>query len=75
MTSGGFNAEIDGNEDSELATRVAKLGRIEYDRNITIEASDRRFKDGLLKNLVPYFKTFYNMRQNKFASTKLEDKR
>lgn len=73
--AGGFNTEIDGNEDSELASRISKIGKIEHEPLITVEASDRRFKDGLLKNLVPYFKTFYFMKRKKFNATTLDDKR
>lgn len=73
--AGEFNSKIDAQEDSELSMRVSKLGKIEYIPALTVESSDRRFSDGLLRGLVPYIKTYYYMRQNNVRATKLDDKR
>ena len=73
--AGEFNSKIDAQEDSELSMRVSKLGKIEYVPALTVESSDRRFSDGLLRGLVPYIKTYYYMRQNNVRATKLDDKR
>lgn len=55
--SGGFDTHIQGQEDIDLGFRVAKLGKIKF-INHPVIFSGRRFKDGLIKGLWDYVRTF-----------------
>lgn len=55
--SGGFDVNLQAQEDMDLGFRVAKLGRIKCIKKAVV-FSGRRFKDGLLIGLGEYFKTF-----------------
>lgn len=52
--SGGFDTSLNSQEDSELASRVYKLGKIKYIHNPYVVFSGRRFKNGLLRGLWQY---------------------
>lgn len=70
--AGEFNSTLDAQEDSELSSRVSKLGKVHYLPALTVNSSARRFNNGLIKGLVPYVKTFFYMKQGNFGATKLE---
>ena len=52
--AGGFNHKLNAQEDSDLATRVCKLGKIGYAKGIVVVSSGRRFKNGLIRGLISY---------------------
>lgn len=56
QASGGFDAELQGQEDLDLSFRVAKLGKIKF-INKPVIFSGRRFRDGLLKGFYDYVYT------------------
>lgn len=53
IKSGGFNANLQALEDTDLAVRVAKFGKIKF-INKPVIFSGRRFKEGLFKGLCQY---------------------
>lgn len=55
--SGGFNPNLQALEDTDLASRVAKLGKIKF-INKPVIFSGRRFKKGVISGLFEYIKTF-----------------
>lgn len=55
--SGGFNPNLQALEDTDLASRVVKLGKIKF-INKPVIFSGRRFKKGLISGLFEYIKTF-----------------
>lgn len=57
IKSGGFNPNLQALEDADLASRVAKLGKIKF-INKPVIFSGRRFKKGLISGLFEYIKTF-----------------
>ena len=57
LKSGGFDANLQAQEDLDLSFRVAKLGQIKF-INKPVIFSGRRFKQGLLKGLYQYILTF-----------------
>ncbi|MBI3485498.1 glycosyltransferase [Candidatus Daviesbacteria bacterium] len=58
--SGGFNPNLQAQEDLDLGFRVAKLGKIKS-IDLVVIFSGRRFKHGLLTGALPYFKTFFQL--------------
>lgn len=55
--SGGFNPNLQVQEDLDLSFKVAKLGKIKF-INKPVIPSGRRFKKGLISGLFEYIKTF-----------------
>lgn len=56
--SGGFNENLNVQEDTELSFRVAKLGKIKFIPNIPVVSSGRRFEKGAIKGFLPYLFTY-----------------
>lgn len=57
--SGGFNKNLNAQEDIDLSFRVSKVGQIKFIPNLPVIFSGRRFKNGLLiKGLLSYVTTF-----------------
>lgn len=56
--SGGFNKNLNAQEDIELSFKVSKLGKIKFISNLPVIFSGRRFKKGLLRGFLSYIKTF-----------------
>lgn len=55
--SGGFDIELQGQEDTDLSFKVSKVGKIVFIQKPII-FSGRRFKKGLLAGLFDYFRSF-----------------
>lgn len=73
--SGGFNENLNGQEDIDLSFKVSKISKIEFISNLPVIFSGRRFKNGLLKGLFPYVKTFISVFINKKEDSILSDLR
>lgn len=56
--TGGFNQNLNAQEDIDLSFRVNKIGQIKFISNFPVIFSGRRFKKGLIKGLLPYVTTF-----------------
>ncbi len=56
--SGGFNPEINAQEDIDLSFRVRRVGEIRFVPGASVWVSGRRFKRGLFRGLFPYASTF-----------------
>lgn len=72
--SGGFDPNLDGQEDIELGFKVSKLGKIKFINNPVI-FSGRRFKKGLWIGLWDYVKNFLEVFVLKKKDSILEDLR
>lgn len=59
IKSGGFNPVINIQEDVDLSFRVSKLGNIKY-VNLPVSVSGRRFRQGIVKPMWPYVKTWFD---------------
>lgn len=55
---GGFNVNLQAQEDFDLGYKVSKLGKIKF-INKPVIFSARRFKEGFLKGLLEYVWTFF----------------
>ena len=51
---GGFNTELILNEDIEISDLLRKIGKVAFDKNLVIQVSGRRYKDGLINGLMTY---------------------
>lgn len=71
--SGGFNTKLNAQEDIDLSFKVAKLGKIHFISNLPVTFSGRRFKDGLIKGLIPYIVTFFEYFLFKKKNMELSD--
>lgn len=58
VKSGGFNPDLNVQEDVELSFKVKKIGKIKFMSNLPVLFSGRRFKNGLIAGCIPYIKTF-----------------
>ncbi len=56
--SGGFDRNLNAQEDIDISFKVAKLGKIKYIPSATVLFSGRRFKGGFLKGTLPYVSTY-----------------
>lgn len=73
--SGGFNPNLNSQEDTDLAFRVSKLGKIKLIRNVPVIFSSRRFKNGMISGFLPYAKTFASLFFLRGRSSELPDVR
>ena len=55
--SGGFNSELNGQEDVDLSVRVGKIGKTKFVDEPVVVFSGRRFKKGLVLGLLSYSKS------------------
>ncbi len=74
IKSGGFDINLQGQEDIDLSFKVAKLGKIKF-INRPVIFSGRRFKKGLLHGLYGYLKNFTEVFILKKKDSILEDLR
>lgn len=56
--SGGFDVDLNAQEDVDLAKKVSIIGKIQFINDLPVIFSGRRFHGGLLKGLIPYFTTY-----------------
>ena len=56
--SGGFDVDLNAQEDVELSFRVSKIGKIIFLPQIAVIFSGRRFRNGFFRGLVPYLMTY-----------------
>lgn len=59
MQSGGFDPDLNVQEDIDLSFRVARLGRILFLPTLPVVVSGRRYRDGFVRGAFPYVSTFY----------------
>lgn len=59
MQSGGFDPDLNVQEDIDLSFRVARLGRILFLPTLAVVVSGRRYSGGFLRGALPYVSTFY----------------
>lgn len=59
MQSGGFDSDLNVQEDIDLSFRVARLGRILFFSTLPVVISGRRYSGGFLRGALPYVSTFY----------------
>lgn len=56
--AGGFDPLADAHEDSDVSFRLAKIGRIVHAPGMVAIVSGRRYRDGFLKGMADYPRTF-----------------
>lgn len=57
--TGGFNPNLIQGEDTDLAMKLHKIGKVKLNMNFKVKASGRRFKNGLIKGMSSYGPTFW----------------
>ncbi len=60
--SGGFNVGLMSGEDLDLSLRVAKYGKLVFNRQLVVYSSSRRMQEGSLKSFWRYLVTFLAIR-------------
>lgn len=66
--SGGFNPELNAEEDVDLGFKTAKIGKIKYIPSISVISSGRRFQNKFIKGLLSYpfiFFQYYVLKKEK----------
>ncbi len=58
VKSGGFNPNLNSQEDTDLSFRVSDLGKIKFVTSPVVICSGRRFQQGFLQGLYSYVKTY-----------------
>lgn len=58
IKAGGFNPNLNSQEDTELAFRVSRLGKIKFINSPIVIVSGRRFQQGLLQGFYVYIKSY-----------------
>lgn len=56
--SGGFDLDLNSQEDTDLAFRVKKLGQIKFIKHPAVFVSGRRFNDGFLRGVYSYIDSY-----------------
>jgi len=51
---GGFNTNLKLNEESEICSRLRKVGKVILDPNFKVKTSGRRYRHGLVLGLIDY---------------------
>lgn len=59
LQSGGFDAMLQAQEDTDLSFRVSKFGKIKF-INLPVIVSDRRFKKGLFIGYFEYISSYFH---------------
>ena len=72
--SGGFDSNLQGQEDIDLSLKVAKFGKIKF-INKPVIFSGRRFKKGIIHGLYEYIRNFTEVFVLKKRNSILEDLR
>ncbi len=57
--SGGFNPQLNSEEDVDLGFKVSKVGKIKYVPSISIISSGRRFQNNFIKGILAYPAIFF----------------
>lgn len=57
--SGGFRPQLNSQEDTELSSRVQKLGKIKWVCDLPVCVSGRRFRQGIFSGLWDYVRSFF----------------
>lgn len=73
--SGGFDVDLNAQEDVELSFRVSRIGKIVYLPDIPVIFSGRRFRNGFFRGLVPYLRSYFGIFFLKNKETILSDER
>lgn len=74
QNSGGFDPDLNAQEDIDLSFRVSKLGKIKLVTDTPVLFSGRRFKDqGLVGGIGDYITSFKGYRSGKKNETSLSD--
>jgi len=73
--AGGFDPELNAQEDIELSFKVSKIGKIKFVGTVPVIISGRRFKNGLIKGLLSYATTFLKLFMFKQKKVVLSDPR
>jgi glycosyltransferase involved in cell wall biosynthesis len=73
--AGGFNTDLNTQEDTELAFRVRKTGKIKFIDDLPVIVSGRRYQNGLIAGFLPYISTFIYCVLLKKPDTTLSDPR
>jgi len=71
--AGRFRTYLNVQEDTDLAFRVKKVGKIKFIDNLPVVVSGRRFQKGLVSGFIPYLTTFVNYFLFKKTDTVLSD--
>lgn len=72
--AGGFNPNLQAQEDTDLSFRVSKLGEIKFIHKPVI-FSARRFKDGLVEGYLEYIKSYIQAFVQKGSNVYLDNPR
>ena len=75
IKSGGFNPNLNAQEDIDLSLKVSKIGKIIFLPDVSVIFSGRRFKAGLLRGLWSYLNSFLNWYFKKGQNAQLNDLR
>lgn len=73
LKAGGFNPHLNTQEDTDLALRIKNYGKIKFLPHLSVLASGRRFKRGLIRGVIPYIKTFIDYFYKKSKTVYLDD--
>jgi glycosyltransferase involved in cell wall biosynthesis len=68
QASGGFDSDLNANEDDDLSRKVARLGRIRLVM-APVTFSGRRFKHGLRRGLLEYVQMVWQFRSGRSSAT------
>lgn len=55
---GGYNRELNSQEDTQFSLQLQRYGKIKYIRNSRVQTSGRRFKRGMIAGLFEYVRSF-----------------
>lgn len=75
VLSGGFNQNLNSQEDTQLSFAVRKVGKIKYISRPAVQVSGRRFKKSYVAGLWDYVRTFFERHLLRQADTYLSDDR
>ncbi len=67
QASGGFDPDLNADEDADLSRRVARLGKIRF-VFVPVTFSGRRFRRGLLRGLLAYVVLFWQYRAQRTSA-------
>ena len=73
--SGGFNKNLNTQEDIDLSFRVSKIGHIIFISSLPVVFSGRRFRNGLFRGVMPYIISFIRYFYQKNEKVVLPDVR
>ena len=54
LATGGFDTSLKIGEDIDISEKLRRIGKVEIDRQLTVQVSGRRYEEGYIRGIMDY---------------------